>query len=339
MKKFIDSNALFKVLIPVSWKHSLMDSNIHNFQEYEIWKSDAFQISIKDIQRDEDRKRFNEMLKHGSICKIGNQEYFSLPDVVHKEGITKIWTRLFGDKRVLFTLTHLNGGSGEKELGIAPLSQRLRIAKEVISSFELIDRSMSKQVLNSYRFEIFLQGFGASIFMLNKAIENKSFIEAVCILASQIDSSLRIAIILREQILNKNKDIQDKWIYQGEYDGKISERTIYKEARNLEIIDGDIFNKLNELYNHRNRIIHRFIISEITLAEVEEIAFRYYKMRTLLDKIVYNLESEQIKLKVGMTIKEDKGDKSSVKKTLDFTLGKIGKIDYFDDHEYISKDK
>jgi hypothetical protein len=86
---------------------------------------------------------------------------------------------------------------------------------------------------------------------------------------------------------------------------------------------------LFKLYDDRNRVIHRFIISEITLAEVEEIAYQYYKQQEAINKIIFDLEAEQITLGIGMTTTADKVQGEA--EHLDFIKGKIGKIDYFDD--------
>lgn len=84
------------------------------------------------------------------------------------------------------------------------------------------------------------------------------------------------------------------------------------------------------MYEDRNRVIHRFIISEITLTEVEQIASRYLRILKTIAEIADNIEGEQIKLNVGMTISkpgDQPGDKSH---NLNFIMGKIGKLNFFD---------
>lgn len=57
------------------------------------------------------------------------------------------------------------------------------------------------------------------------------------------------------------------------------------------MITDDLYNNgLYELYEDRNRVTHRFSISEITLAEVERIAYDYYFLREEIKIIVDNLE-------------------------------------------------
>ena len=138
---------------------------------------------------------------------------------------------------------------------------------------------------------------------------------------------LRIGIVLKSQILNSNTEIDEEWIYQGLSDKKISEKDVYKKAKEIDIINDAMFAELYTLYDHRNRVIHRFIISEITLAEVEEIAYQYYLMRKKVNSIIIDIEKEQIRLNVGMT---KNGGDQKIANELEFIKGKIGIQNYFE---------
>jgi hypothetical protein len=127
---------------------------------------------------------------------------------------------------------------------------------------------------------------------------------------------------------NDIKIILKEWIYQGKTDKKKSEKDVYKKAKELNIINDELYNELFILYEDRNRVIHRFIISEITMAEVEDISHKYYNIRERMKVIVDNLESEQIRLRVGMTT-EDENDPGNKSHHMLATLAKIGSLDYF----------
>jgi hypothetical protein len=228
---------------------------------------------------------------------------------------------------VIFTLTHPN--NPDKDLDSRTIVEKVETVHSILKEFKLIEAGKSMDVINSYRFDMFLQGVGATALILSKAIENKAFIEATCLLANQIDALLRTGIVLKNQITNGNSVIEVEWIYQGLTDKKKSEKDIYKKTLDLGIIDQPTFDELNVLYDDRNRVIHRFIISEITLAEVEEIAYKYYQKQQTINKIIYDLETEQIKLNVGMTKVDN--DKQSEEKHLEYIKGKIGKQNYFED--------
>lgn len=77
-------------------------------------------------------------------------------------------------------------------------------------------------------------------------------------------------------------------------------------------------------------MIHRFVISEITIAEVEEIAYRYYLIQQKVNAVIFEIEKEQIEEGTGMTtLRETPAEDALV----DLIKGKIGKQDYFQDKE------
>lgn len=329
MKRFIDEKGTFEIRVPITWKYSIKNDKVHTFQEYEIWKSDAFQLSIIELSNEEQKNNFQRLTKSLPVSKIGDKEYFSYPDTGDKEFTTKTWTRLFDDKVVLFTLTHPN--NPDKDLDNRSIEDKVQMVHSIIKEFKVIEEGKSIDAINSYRFDMFLQGVGATALILSKAVENKAFIEATCVLANQIDALLRIGIVLKNQIINGNSDIEIEWVYQGLNDKKKSEKDIYKKALDLGIIDQVVFDELYKLYDDRNRVIHRFIISEITLAEVEEIAYKYYQKQEAINKMIYDIETEQINLKIGMTISG--GSEQTETNHLDYIRGKVGKLNYFDDKE------
>ncbi len=328
MKKFIDEKGTFEIEVPFTWRYSLKNGKVHTFQEYEIWKHDAFQLSIRSIKDKYEKENYSNITKNLPTTKINGATYYSYPDLTNEDFITKTWTTSTNNKIILFSLTYPTNQKLQVEK--ESLETKIKRVKKIISKFKLIAGSESENKINLYRFEMFLQGVGLSATMLNKTIENKSFIETTCLLASYIDALLRIGIVLQKQIINKNSEIERKWIYQGSKDKIISEKEIYRKANELRIINGTIFDELYKLYNDRNRIIHRFIISEITIAEIEEIAYQYSQMLKKINKIVYDIESKQIKLNIGMTVIGKNDEKHN---HLEHIKGKIGKINYFDKNE------
>lgn len=325
MKRFIDEKGTFGILIPITFNYTLFDDKLHTFHDYQLLGTDAFQLSINEANNYKVRNKFLSLVKPFSKIKIGKIFYYSYPDFIHDTHITKTWTRLIGDNIVLFTLTtkiETNKGIANKSL-----IGKVSLVHDIIKSFNLFDKANSSSIITYHRFETFIQGVGAAALILEKAIESKAFTEATCILANQIDALLRIGIILKLQINNNSSGIDIEWIYQGLNDKVKSEKDIYKKCLGLDIIDKTIFDELYKLYNDRNRVVHRFIISEITIYEVEQIAYRYYLMLQSIKKIIYDIESEQIKLNVGMTVASNKKFDLNLK---EFVKGKIGKSDYFD---------
>lgn len=244
--------------------------------------------------------------------------------------VTKAWSTIYGYYHVYFTFTH--EPHYKKEYRKLELENKLRTVFTAFSTFDMLTEEHREQFVTSHRFQVFLQGMGATNLLVEKAIENKAFFEATCLFGNQIDSLLRIAIILKEQLLNNNDVIDREWVYQGPNNKKKSEKDIYKKALALNVIGKDTYNYLFELYEDRNRVIHRFIISEITLAEVERIAHNYYFLREDMKIIVDNLETEQVNLNVGMTT-TDENDPGNRSPNLVDILGKIGTLSYFTSNE------
>jgi len=329
-KIFIDDEGTFEIQVPTTWKYSLKGAGVTEFREYEILKRDVFQISINK-PNENIKKRFDSM----ESPEINGIKCLVLPEGGTEDFKVKYWMTFIDNKAIMFMLTH--SINPDEDIEPKPLEEKLDEARQVMASFKLIKPEDSESKLNSYRFDMFLQGLAATSYMLNKAVENHAFIEATCLFASQIDGLLRIGIILQKQIVNNDRVIEKEWIYQGLSDGKKTEKNIYKKAKELGILDDTTFDKLYKLYDDRNRVIHRFIISEITLAEVENITHEYYQMREKITSIVHDIETKQIELGVGMTmeVSNETVEKNNINfvSPTDFIRGKIGKQDYFEEKD------
>jgi hypothetical protein len=136
-----------------------------------------------------------------------------------------------------------------------------------------------------------------------RAAKVGSFLESVCLGASLIDAMLRIGIILQHQLNNRTAEIPLDLIFQGEKYGAISEREIYRRALAISVIDNDTFTRLQGLYDERNRVVHRYIISRITTSDVLNTAIAYEQMITALSKRIYEIEEQQINEGVGITVR------------------------------------
>jgi hypothetical protein len=327
-KDFIHNDGYFKIKVPFTWRYTppKEGEKVHTFSEYEIWKTDAFQVSIFKVD-ERGLERFKSLAARKTKINLNGQDYFT-SEPIEADGVTiKIWMALIDQEVVTLTLTCVDD---ETEKPQAPLEDRLEVAERIVSTFQLVNEKDRESEIKSHRFATFLQGIGASSYMLDKAVESKSFIEATCLLASQVDGLLRTGIVLKKQLDDKNSDIDLEWIYQGPDDRKKSEKDIYNKALELGVISKEIFNKLFELYEDRNRVIHRFIISEITIAEVEEIAYHYYLIQQKVNGVIFEIEKEQIEKGVGMTTL---GETPAEDALIDTIKGKIGKQDYFQDKE------
>ena len=148
----------------------------------------------------------------------------------------------------------------------------------------------------------FMSGFTAAVQLLNRAGEHGFFVEYVVLSASVIDANLRIGITLKHQLQVGSNELIDDLLEQPEESRGYNERQIYKRALKEGVIQKDLFDELEALYQRRNRVIHRYIISRITTDQVLDIAIEYERMITRSSADVELLEREQINRRVGMTV-------------------------------------
>jgi hypothetical protein len=150
-------------------------------------------------------------------------------------------------------------------------------------------------------FRQFMVGFAAAAELHTRASKIGAFVESVCLGASVLDAMLRVGLVLEYQLRTRTSEIPIELILQEPSDVAISEREIYKRSQAAGLIDQGLFDHLNELYNDRNRVIHRYIISRITTADVLNIAIAYEAVISKVAQVVTGLEQEQIVSGVGMT--------------------------------------
>jgi uncharacterized protein YutE (UPF0331/DUF86 family) len=151
------------------------------------------------------------------------------------------------------------------------------------------------------RFVQFMNGLAAATQLLIRAGQKGFFIEYVCLATAVIDASLRAGLVLQYQIEKQTVEIPQKLIYQGKEEKGIPEREIYKQALKQGIIDRELYADLENLYIERNKVIHRYIISDITTDRVLQIATQYERIIPIISEAIEKLEEKQIELGVGMT--------------------------------------
>jgi hypothetical protein len=146
-----------------------------------------------------------------------------------------------------------------------------------------------------------MEGFAAAVELKARAQEQGCFIESVCLSASIIDGLLRMGLILKHQLDTTSDDLLVELLHQADDDAIVSEREIYRRSRDAGIVDPVTFSDLDALYKDRNRVVHRYVISRISTADVLDIAVRIDALEGRVSDQIANLEKEQIRLGVGMT--------------------------------------
>jgi len=178
--------------------------------------------------------------------------------------------------------------------------QYLKVVKQTLQSVRVIPKDDRERAIGLDKFDNFLGSLVTSFDITNKALENYSYIELVAITSNQIDAYLRISIVLMKQLNNNTNDIEVKYLFQGNEDKGIMERKIYKEALTLNIITNEIFEELNKLYDKRNRVIHRYIISYLKTVEITKLAVDYLDVAEKIRLILKKIEDDQMDRKIGI---------------------------------------
>lgn len=150
-------------------------------------------------------------------------------------------------------------------------------------------------------FSNFITSFGATKLLLERAKQKDFLIEALVLYASLVDGLCRIGLVLKEQIINNNSEIDQDYIHQVDGVHGIVEREIYNKSLDEKVISQDIFDDLNRLYDFRNKLIHRFFLSEIDYSKTKTSLLDYEKVYEVLYKIIFDLETQQIKSGIGMS--------------------------------------
>lgn len=180
-------------------------------------------------------------------------------------------------------------------------------------------------IWSTKKLENFILAFGATRLLLQRAYGQGFLLEGLVLYASLIDGFCRIGLVLKEQIENGNSEINMSYVYQNR-NKYYSERQIYKLAHEKEIINFDLYKEINALYDIRNKAVHRFFTSNIEYSHLEIVLDRFERIYQKLLKIIYDLESEQIKKGVGMTVlgKYSESDKKKIRQDIYYKKIKSG---------------
>ena len=130
----------------------------------------------------------------------------------------------------------------------------------------------------------FLNGAAAAAQLYARAAQNGSFIEAVCLSANLIDAQLRLGLILKRQIQRRDRTVDIDLLLQADGDKPLFEKEIYEMAHVEGVISRDLHDRLKSLYTDRNRVVHRYIITDLKTEDVLEIGVRYEQIEREVER-------------------------------------------------------
>lgn len=293
MKYFTEPNGLFVIKIPIEWQYKNIAVGIKEVSpfSFELYENacGAFQISCYS----KNQKPIATKLK----AQKSNSQNLDFLKIKKDDGdfCLHYWYARAEDYLFMAKYVYLASKRNSKKIKL-----ELDKVEKSLSTLELVSIDKREMALEFDKYEKFMASLCASFDLKNKALESKSPIELLVIIANQIDAYLRIAIVLKKQLSEKTNRIDTKLLYQSESDTPIMERKIYKQALELKIITQSVFEKLDFLYGERNKVIHRYIISEFKTRYLFEIVYQYEivceKVRLSLKKV----EDLQFTKKIGL---------------------------------------
>ncbi|MBU1332553.1 MAG: hypothetical protein KJ884_03305 [Gammaproteobacteria bacterium] len=293
MKYFTDPNGQFVIKVPIEWQYSNVaagykEESPFSFAPYDDPESaGAFQISCYPA---------NERTPKNNIQPSDKDNLaFIEKRMDDDEANIHLWFCTVENHVLMAKYIYL-----KKHENTNRIREEMIKVKIALSKTAYISKDNRARVLALDRYYKFQAALAASFDLKESALKSGSLIEFILIIASQIDSYLRLCIVMRKQLKNKSDELEQKYFYQGEKCKPITEREIYKEAKSLEVISEEIFDRLSRLYDSRNRIVHRFIISDIRTRDLVDIAIDYDDVSEKIRLDMRELENLQRKAQVGI---------------------------------------
>jgi hypothetical protein len=231
-----------------------------------------------------------------------NQEYLFIDN-------KSTWERYFKTPNGILTVYDFKGkcsigysGSVNNELRSDAKKFNI-ILNEYWAKYLLIKNKVTKEIIKKEPLGNFMRTFFAVSELIENAKNGNNFIEVLILYASQVDAMLRLGIILKIQILKGVETYDEGLIFQKGKSFK-TERVIFKEAHDIGFIKKTDYNQLMKLYDFRNRVVHRYFISDFEYSEISAYLIKYEKIIEKLGDKLGKLENEQVKKGIGMTKSE-----------------------------------
>lgn len=180
------------------------------------------------------------------------------------------------------------------------INEQLTIVDQALNSIVVVPVNDRKLASDLNKFDRFTGSLAASYDLLYSSIESESYIEIIAISANQIDAYLRLSIVIAKQLNDQTNDIDIKYLFQADNDRGMMERKIFDHSLNYNVINQELCDELSSLYQLRNRVIHRYIISNIKTRDLVDIVLRYLKTVEKVRLILREFEDKQASCQYGV---------------------------------------
>ncbi|SNZ01228.1 hypothetical protein [Flagellimonas pacifica] len=293
LKHWNEPTGIFIVNIPADWQYKNMvfddveEKSPYSFESYEN-SVGCFQLSCYPLSERGVNPNFPIQKSNSKIewfeSRMDDQDFY-----------VYLWHAQVEDQLIMAKCIY--SSSHKKHPKVNELISNVRRSIDSLRVIPIDDRSYA---VSLDKYDNFIGSLASSYDISERALESKSYIEVISIVSNQIDAFLRISIVLKKQLEQRTQDIEVKYLFQADNQRGISERVIYSESKLLGIITEELFEELNLLYNMRNRVIHRYIISYIKTNDIAETALKYLLLSEKIRVILKSIEDDQIKAEIGI---------------------------------------
>jgi uncharacterized protein YutE (UPF0331/DUF86 family) len=292
MKYFTHPNGIFEIKIPLDWYYKNEVAGYENKPpfSFELFENTQGCFQISCYHKSE--KKINPTLPK-SEYNTDKLQFIQteLPDPEFK---ILLWATVVED--YFFMAKYV---CQPTKLNLKVINKQIEKVKNSLSTLMCLSIDRREYAISYDRFEKFNASLAASFDLKNKAINNRSFIELIIINANQIDAYLRLCIVHKFQIIENTSLFELEYLYQGENDRPLMEKKIYDKAKEMNILSDKQYDKLHILYDLRNKVVHRYIITDIKTKELREIGYQYEVLCEEIRLVLADIETEQFEKKVG----------------------------------------
>jgi hypothetical protein len=287
MKHWTEPNGIFLLRIPIEWQYRNLaishgrEESPYSFEPYDE-AIGCFQISCyplaelaPNLKQGASKTKLKDNWKHS---RMDTQDFD-----VHIFFGAKDDQALIG--KYIYSRTLRND---------ARVAKQLKIVREVLSSILVVSPDDRKLAANLNKYDRFLASMAASYDLLYSAIESESYVETIVLSANQIDAFLRLSIVLAKQLQAESDDIDVKYLFQGEGEKGLLERVVFDHALSLGVIDQPTHDELSDLYDFRNRIVHRYIISSLKTRDMIPVVAKYLEISERIRLVLRGFEEQQV---------------------------------------------
>lgn len=293
MKYFTEPKGRFVIHVPIEWQYKNVEVGYEEVSpfSFELYKDSvgAFQISCYS----EEERPIN---KNAPVQRYDTNKLNFIKQRMDGDGFNiHLWYAVVEDHSFMAKYIYDTANQDHAEV-----KKELKKAELALETLELINPAQRELILEMDKYDKFIASLAASFDLKKQAIDSKSIIELLIIIANQIDAYLRIAIVMKKQLQQKTNRIDITLLYQGEIDPPIMERKVYKLAKDLGVLSQEVFDKLERLYKERNKVVHRYIISEFKTVYLYEIVYEYEEICETVRQSLKGIEEVQFAEKIGI---------------------------------------